>query len=854
MGLVDRFERLLDRIMPPPDEAVRALRRGNALLGRGDLRAALALAEEARRVAPAWLPARVLQADALAAAGSAPEALAVLDAASVDHELPPEVLGRVVELAVSVGDVARARAAERAIQGRPVADPAGLAARYLSAALRLEAAADPETASRFARASTVLDPTLAGAWLLLARGAVASDDGPRARRLLARAVSTLAPSDGPGNRSAGELAWRLDDRALAVRCLRRAWVCGEAGAAPLLVVALAAVDDPAAMERVTRGLDPALAKAVAVLGGLARGAAVPSAGVAAWDVPDALWPYAIELAVRGDLPLAVRWAGEAPTRPHGPEVLALEAAGEAAERGETDRVAASLAPALSSSVTRGRATATLARAFEVAWGASVDALLAGLGAWLQREGAAAPARALALAAQSLRRSLDEPLRVALLGEFSAGKSSIVNAWVGAPLSAVGVLPTTARVYWLRQGSPRQRVIDARGGLREGPLVALPDALRAVEAEGDAVAHVEVFHPGAALAELELLDTPGSNATDGVDPAVTRRALDLADLALWVFDARQAGKQSELDALRAIGGAGVPVLGVVNKTDAVGEAGAREVVDSLRASLGDEAPLLGAFSARAAAADPDAPEWSRFRASARERVVARAPEWKRLRAAVRLVGLLTAARAELATADAAEATRRAREAQLVDALRSLREELSRRASAARHDVAAALREQWGALRGGGVAPREEVLRDAVAELVHRGVRRERTALEARCREIESLAVEAAVVREGLGAALTAPVEVVLRAAATEGVRDALDAALRPSALGQSPAIVAEGVDVGDPWHEVSSALDAGRSPADATRVMLGAALEAAHVCARRACEDLARSVGVKVPDATVKPTV
>lgn len=852
MGLVDRFERLLDRIMPPPDEAVRALRRGQALLDRGDVRAALTLADEARRVAPAWLPAWVLQADALAADGRAPEALAALDGAALERELPAEVLGRVMELSVVVGDVARARDVDRALQGRAVTDSPGLAVRYLGAAYRLESLGEVEAASRFARAATVLDPTRTGAWLVLARAATASDDGPRARRLLARAVSTLAPSDGPANHAAGALAWRLDDRPLAVRCLRRAWVCGEEGAAPLLVVALAAADDAAAMERVTRSLDLGLARVVAVLGGLARGAPGPSADVAAWDVPEALWPYAIELAARADLALAARWAGEAPDRPYSAEVLALESAGDAAERGEVERVVASLRSALSSPVTRSRASATLARAFEVAWGSSVDALLAGVAAWLGQSGAR-ETDALATAAHALRRSLDEPLRVALLGEFSAGKSSVVNAWVGAAVSAVGVLPTTARVYWLRQGAARQRVIDARGGLREGPLEALAETLRAVEAEGGAVAHVEVFHPGEALAHLELLDTPGSNATDGVDPAVTRHALDLADLALWIFDARQAGKQSELDALRAVGAAGVPVLGAINKSDAVGEVGSREVAAALALALGEEAPLLGAFSARAALTDRDAPEWSLFRDAVHEHVVARAPEWKRLRAAVRLASLLSAARRDLLGADAAEALRRAREAQLVDALHALREELTRRAAAVRRDVAVRLREQWMALRRGG-SPSDEVLRDVVAELVHLSVGRERAAMEERRCEVESLAEEAGAVRAGFGAALTAPVDGVVRAAVAEGVRDALDQVLRPSSLGHAPALVVEGVDVGDPWREVTAALDAGRSPDDLSRVTLGVALEAALRCALKARAELAQSVGVKVPDATLEPTV
>ena len=851
MGLVDQFERLLDRIMPPPDEAVRALRRGEALLAHGDVRAALVLAAEAERVAPGWLAPRVLRSDALTANGQSEEVLWVLDDAAREHDLPAEVLGRVALLAATVRDVTRALEVERRTRGRAVLDPQGLAARFIQTAERLEVMGEADAASRFARAATVLDPARSAAWLVLARAAMTVGDPARAHRLLGRAMVSLEPSDAATNRAAGELAWQLDDRPLAARCLRRAWICGAEGAAPLLVVALTAADDAGAIERVVRGLDRSLARVVAVLGELARGGPLAAPPVvAAADVPDALWPYAIELAVRSDFPLAVRWATECPARPASAEVLALVTASIEVERGEVDGALELLSLPLRSVVTRGRASALLARSFEVAWGSSVDALLAGLAGWLR---AHAPGQAsLATTLDALRRSLDEPLRVAILGEFSAGKSTVVNAWVGASLSAVGVLPTTARVYWLRQGAARARVLDSRGGLREGAIEALPETLRALEAEGRGVAHVELFHPSGSLAQLELLDTPGSNATDGVDPAVTRHALALADLALWIFDARQAGKQSEIDALRAVRAEGVPVLGAINKADVVGAVGAAEVARMLHDVLGDEAPLLGSFGARPVLTGVKGPDWEAFRASVAQRVVGRRDAWKRLRAAVRLRAILSEVQREMGEADAREATRRGVEAQLVDALDALRQGVSERSTQVRREVAASLREQWPSLRGKNAAPSEDVLRDVVAELVHRCIQHERAILAEQREAVEALAVTAGAVRPGLGAVFTAPVDGMIRAAVSEGVRDASDQAFRPSALGQVTSGPAQGLDIGDPWREVSAALDATRAPADLPSVMLAVALRAAVECAQRSADALAGTLGVKVPDATSEP--
>ena len=46
-------------------------------------------------------------------------------------------------------------------------------------------------------------------------------------------------------------------------------------------------------------------------------------------------------------------------------------------------------------------------------------------------------------AQGLRDELDRPLVLAILGEFNAGKSTLVNAFVGADVAPTGILPTTA---------------------------------------------------------------------------------------------------------------------------------------------------------------------------------------------------------------------------------------------------------------------------------------------------------------------------------------------------------------------------------------------------------------------------
>lgn len=209
----------------------------------------------------------------------------------------------------------------------------------------------------------------------------------------------------------------------------------------------------------------------------------------------------------------------------------------------------------------------------------------------QRGLEAARARALAL-----RDELDRPLLLAILGEFNAGKSTLVNAFVGADVAPTGILPTTATLNLLRGGAERLvRVVRRDGTTREGSYEQLKAMLG--DAEKDGVDHVEIVLPSEVLERVWILDTPGSNAPVPEHEALAAEALRRADAALWIFDAGQAGKASEGKILAAIRASRRSVVAALNKVDRLREGQLEEV----RASLARELPELGgevvALSAR-----------------------------------------------------------------------------------------------------------------------------------------------------------------------------------------------------------------------------------------------------------------
>src|SRR4051812_26463664 len=70
---------------------------------------------------------------------------------------------------------------------------------------------------------------------------------------------------------------------------------------------------------------------------------------------------------------------------------------------------------------------------------------------------------------AVRQRLDEPVRVAIAGRVSAGKSTLVNALLAQRLAPVGAGECTRVVTWLRYGD----VDEAHAELTDGERRPVP---------------------------------------------------------------------------------------------------------------------------------------------------------------------------------------------------------------------------------------------------------------------------------------------------------------------------------------------------------------------------------------------
>ncbi|MFI7673627.1 dynamin family protein [Actinophytocola sp. NPDC049390] len=199
------------------------------------------------------------------------------------------------------------------------------------------------------------------------------------------------------------------------------------------------------------------------------------------------------------------------------------------------------------------------------------------------------------------RLADPVLHVVVAGEFKQGKSSLVNALVGAPVCPVDDDAATAVPTFVRHGDDASAELVWQGGERRREPIALADVRAHVVENGaldERVAGVEIRIPRAILASgLTLVDTPGIGGLASAHAAASLAAISMADAVLFVTSAAQELTRSEVDFLRRARKLCPTVACVLTKTDFYPAwRRIRELDEAHLAAEGPDIPLVAVSSA------------------------------------------------------------------------------------------------------------------------------------------------------------------------------------------------------------------------------------------------------------------
>jgi small GTP-binding protein len=161
------------------------------------------------------------------------------------------------------------------------------------------------------------------------------------------------------------------------------------------------------------------------------------------------------------------------------------------------------------------------------------------------------------------RQLDELFLLVVVGEFNSGKSAFINALLGQKLLKEGVTPTTTQINVLKYGKTQERHVENEN-------------LHTLTA------------PAELLAELNIVDTPGTNAIIRQHEAITRQFVPRSDLVLFVTSADRPFTESERAFMEKIRDWGKKVVIVLNKIDLFQS---REELDQVVMFIGQNARAL-----------------------------------------------------------------------------------------------------------------------------------------------------------------------------------------------------------------------------------------------------------------------
>ncbi len=154
------------------------------------------------------------------------------------------------------------------------------------------------------------------------------------------------------------------------------------------------------------------------------------------------------------------------------------------------------------------------------------------------------------------------LLVAVIGEFNAGKSTLINALLGEPFLPVGITPTTDAIELVRYAPVPNRT----------PRVRESAAIREWE------------HPATGGTGVAIVDTPGTGSVFQQHEAIAKSFLHRSDLVIFVISAKRAFADTERLYLELARDYGKKIVVVINQADLLDDSERQQVREFVRQQI------------------------------------------------------------------------------------------------------------------------------------------------------------------------------------------------------------------------------------------------------------------------------
>ncbi|HHY73524.1 MAG TPA: dynamin family protein [Bacillus bacterium] len=162
--------------------------------------------------------------------------------------------------------------------------------------------------------------------------------------------------------------------------------------------------------------------------------------------------------------------------------------------------------------------------------------------------------------------------IAFCGHFSAGKSTMMNHFMGKEVLPSSPIPTSANLVKIKKGKSYARVYYKHAEPVEFPAPYDYDVVKSFAKDGENVDSIEISDKDILLPEdVSIMDTPGIDSTHDAHRISTESALHLADVVLYVMDYNHVQSELNFSFTKTLKDRGKPVYLVINMIDKHNEA-------------------------------------------------------------------------------------------------------------------------------------------------------------------------------------------------------------------------------------------------------------------------------------------
>lgn len=150
--------------------------------------------------------------------------------------------------------------------------------------------------------------------------------------------------------------------------------------------------------------------------------------------------------------------------------------------------------------------------------------------------------------KQIRRAM-YPMEVAITGQFSAGKSTFLNALLSKNILPTGITPVTSKVNFINYADEYKLKITYHSGIQEfAPIESIANFTDQREEQMKDIKYLTLYAPMPILKEISFVDTPGLNSQSQSDTDITKKVLKDVGGIIWLTLIDNAGKLSEAQVL------------------------------------------------------------------------------------------------------------------------------------------------------------------------------------------------------------------------------------------------------------------------------------------------------------------